>query len=170
MWAFGLLGRELGSEVYAWFIFCPFLQTSSHWLRNEASGPGFKGMMEDCKRATGAAVRLGSPERGRWMSLWPFQRCENQLPCLQKIREAVFFFNLCNSPSILSGHSFSCQERLARFGPASTLAAPQPWYVLDISGWASAGRRRQAACYVRLLLCTAEARDSQFNKTNHPWR
>ena len=57
--------------------------------------------MEDCKRAVQGA-RFRSPERGQWMSLWPFQRCEKSATLSPENRRGCLLFNLCNSPSILS--------------------------------------------------------------------
>ncbi len=67
-------------------------------------------------------------------------------------------------------HSFISQVRLASPSPMSAVPVTTNLGMSWHSWWVSAGHRRQAGCYVRPLLCTAEAGDSQHNQTNDPWR
>lgn len=67
-------------------------------------------------------------------------------------------------------HSFISQVRLASPSPTSAVPVTTNLGMSWRLWWVSAGHRRQTGCYVRPLLCTAEARDSQHNQTNDPWR
>lgn len=67
-------------------------------------------------------------------------------------------------------HSFISQVRLASPSPMSAVPVTTNLGMSWRLWWVSAGHRRQTGCYVRPLLCTAEARDSQHNQTNDPWR
>lgn len=57
--------------------------------------------MERCPWGTVQGARFRSSTRGRWMSLWMFQRCEKSASLSPENRRGCLLFNLCNSLSIL---------------------------------------------------------------------